>query len=197
MSRIGIFSGSFDPVHKGHMAFARSAVEKAGLDDIYFAPEIQPRRKDVVSHIARRLAMLRLATMNEPALKVLELPDKHFDVARTLPRLKKLFPNDQLYYVCGSDMIEHMPSWKLIERMLVEMGLVVGVRNDTGETKVQAMLTHLPVQPKETIVFKSPGSTISSSQIRRDISEFKKPKTIDEHVQKYIDEHWLYHAISS
>jgi len=195
MAKIGIFSGSFDPVHAGHVAFAEAALARANLDRIYFAPEIQPRRKGAITHIAHRLAMLRLALEDYSGLSVLEMPDKNFSVAKTLPRLKKRFAHDQLYFVCGSDMLEHMPQWLLVEQLLNDFGLVVGVRGNVGDSYMTELLGVLPKTPKDVCIVKSPESTLSSSAIRNQIENNQKPQGIDPNVQTYIDKNWLYHMV--
>ncbi|HEU5121705.1 MAG TPA: adenylyltransferase/cytidyltransferase family protein, partial [Candidatus Saccharimonadales bacterium] len=62
MRRIGIYSGTFDPVHYGHIAFAASAIRACNLDEVVFLPEPQPRYKAGVTDIAHRLALLTMAT---------------------------------------------------------------------------------------------------------------------------------------
>ena len=94
MSRIGVFSGSFDPVHKGHIAFALEAAKTAKLEKVYMAPEIKPRRKPGITHFAHRVAMLKLAVRSQPKLEVLELPDKYFLPQKTLAQLRQRFPGD-------------------------------------------------------------------------------------------------------
>ena len=86
--RIGIYAGAFDPVHKGHVSFALQAIELAGLDEVAFVPEPRPRNKAGVTHLSHRIAMLRLAVKGHPKLKILEVPDKQFLVATSLPRLR-------------------------------------------------------------------------------------------------------------
>lgn len=192
--RVGIFSGSFDPVHKGHIAFAKAALKSGQLDTVYFAPESHPRRKTAVTHIAHRVAMLKLALESEPNLNVLELPDKNFSVAKTVPRLKKRFPTAELYYLAGSDMLEHMPSWDLIEPMITDMGLIIGLRGSDTKSSVQKAIKSLPVPPKDLIIA-STKRMISSQNIRDQVAAYKKPSEIPEAIQSYIDEHWLYHKI--
>jgi len=197
MKRFGIFSGSFNPVHAGHVSFARAAIKHGKLDTVFFAPEIQPRRKSGVTHIAHRIAMLKLALADEPGMEVLELPDKHFSVAKTLPRLKKLFPDAELYYLAGSDMLEHMPEWRLVEVLLRDIGLLVGLRSSAAMSDVRMNIGKLPAEPKEIVIIKSPNSSVSSQKIREDIGAFRKPANISPPVQRYIDEHWLYHVIKN
>ena len=66
VKRIGIFAGTFDPVHKGHISFALQAIEAAGLDEVVFLPEPRPRHKQSVTDQSHRIAMINLAIKAYP-----------------------------------------------------------------------------------------------------------------------------------
>src|SRR3954451_17379308 len=102
--RIGIFAGSFDPIHKGHIAFALKAAESAELDEVYFLPEQRPRGKEGITHISHRLAMLELAARAHAKLGVIDLPDKQFWMSKAWPRLRQRFPGDKLFLLMGVDV---------------------------------------------------------------------------------------------
>ena len=129
MRRIGIYAGTFDPVHTGHVAFALQAMEKAKLDKLYFLPERRPRHKKGVEHFGHRVAMLQRAVKPHPKFAVLELDDVSFSIERTLPRLKREFLSDQLVFLFGSDAIQHLGNWPLAERLLASSELVIGLRS--------------------------------------------------------------------
>lgn len=196
-SRIGIFSGSFDPVHTGHIAFALQTLDAVKLDKIFFAPESKPRRKEGVAHISHRIAMLKLATRAHPGLGVLEMPDKQFTVAKTLPRLKHKFPSDKLFYVCGSDMLLHMPDWVLIQSLLSNMGLVIGTRDTYNVGKINDLLARLPVKALETHVIISQLPSISARSIREAIAEHRQTEGLLASTKDYINKQWLYSAAPS
>lgn len=196
VKRIGIISGSFDPVHKGHIAFALSAAETAELDMVYFAPEVHPRRKPQVSHIGHRLAMLRLALRPYKNLEVLDLPDRYFLPKVTLPRLLQRFPNARLVLLMGSDLFEHMASWPHVELLLPQVGLLVGARGAYDVAHVLEYSHKLPRQPLELQVIDSIERQVSSSLIRADIVAGKISQDIVESVASYAKKHWLYHDIS-
>ena len=86
--RIGIYSGTFDPVHIGHITFALQAMKTARLDQIVFLPERMPRRKQSAEHYGHRAAMLERALRPYPSMGVLELADKSFTIARTWPHCR-------------------------------------------------------------------------------------------------------------
>jgi nicotinate-nucleotide adenylyltransferase len=199
MKRIGIFSGSFDPVHAGHIAFALEAMMTAKLDAVYLAPEAQPRvsnsgRKHS-SHIAHRLTMLGLAVKAHPNLHVLELPDKQFSVSKTLPRLHQRFRIDELFLLCGSDMLEHMSSWRLVDRLRDEMGLIVAVRDVHSTQQTHELLAKLPPSKLEPVVIVSPKPNISASKIRFALAHHKPAVGLLKSTVGYIDKNWLYTSV--
>lgn len=195
MKRIGIISGSFDPIHKGHIAFALQAAEAANLDMVYFMPEVRPRRKPQVTHIAHRVAMLRLATRPYKNLAVLELPDRYFLAKTTLPKLQQKLPDCRLVLLMGTDLFEHMPSWPRVDLMLNKVGLVVGVR---GAYEVSQALEHvhnLPAQPLEFQVIDSVERHASSSAIRQAMIDDLPNDDVVPSVAAYAKKNWLYHDV--
>lgn len=197
MQRIGIFSGTFDPVHKGHISFALQAAQTAKLDKIYFAPEVKPRRKSNVSHFAHRTAMLKLAAKPHARLEVLELPDAQFLPAKTTSRLKKVFPNDKLFLVLGSDLVNDLPNWPNYQSMLEHMGLVVGVREHADTIDVLQTINSLNKPLTEIHIIESSQPRLSSRQVRRAIEAGNKHEGLLNSVQRYISENWLYCSPSS
>lgn len=197
MKRIGIYAGSFDPVHDGHIGLALAAANKAKLDEVYFLPERSHRLKRGVTHMAHRVAMLKLATEGHAKLKVLELPDRQFSVAKTLPRLNQMFPKDQLLLLIGSDLLVHMVEWPLVDRLFSRMGVVVGLRQNFSMTKASQILRQLPIGSEQTVVIKSPYAAISSAHIRNKLLANKKTKGLNSEVQNYIKANWLYASPSN
>jgi nicotinate-nucleotide adenylyltransferase len=196
MKRVGIFSGTFDPVHKGHVAFALQALEKAELDMVYFAPEVKPRRKPQVTHYAHRVAMLKLAVRPYKKLAVLELPERYFSAATTLPKLQQKFPDSRLVLLLGSDLFEHLPLWPKADRLLGSVGLVVGARGNYEVAEALARLPHLPAQPQEFHVLDSIERQTSSAAIRGDLVAGRPSGELVPSVAKYARDHWLYHDIT-
>lgn len=197
MSRIGIFSGAFDPVHAGHIAFALAALQEAKLDEVYFLVEPQPRHKSGVTHLAHRQAMIKLAIAPHPSLKLLDLPDKQFSVVKTLPRLHQRFPDDQLYFLVGSDILEHMPQWDHIGRLLEDMGLVIAFRSPAATQAAHALVSKLPVPARELHVLPSPMPSVSSRAIREAVGKGQLCEGLLPSLQPYIASHWLYVSPSS
>ncbi|HSX34942.1 MAG TPA: nicotinate-nicotinamide nucleotide adenylyltransferase [Candidatus Saccharimonadales bacterium] len=171
MARIGIFSGTFDPVHTGHIAFCLAAQKAAALDRIVLLPEAHPRHKQPHTPFAHRVAMLRLAAKGMPQLEVLELADTQFSVATTLPQLQARFAHDELYLLLGSDVVPSLAvSWPGLETLLQAMGLVIGIRAQQTPHSVQGRLQALqeafPAVPVRATTIASPHASVASSAVR-------------------------------
>ncbi|MEI6481497.1 MAG: nicotinate (nicotinamide) nucleotide adenylyltransferase [Candidatus Saccharibacteria bacterium] len=195
--RIGIFSGSFDPIHKGHIAFALSAIEQADLDAVYFAPETKPRRKLNVSHISHRVSMLDLATRSQPRLHVLNLTARYFSPKSTVSKLQQKFPDAELVLLMGSDLVEHLHTWKHVDYMLRHVELVIGVRSNSDEAIVTKLLKELPVQPLGATIIQTELSGASSSAIRLALRDGDSSPAVTASVQNYAKKNWLYHDVTN
>ncbi len=195
MTRIGIFSGTFDPVHAGHVAFALRSIETADLDTVYFIPEAMPRRKSGVTHYAHRVAMLRLALRPYQKLQVLELPDKQFSMQKTVPRLRAKFGDASLHMLVGSDVLAMLSSeeareqWPGYEQLLTQFKLVVGVRSELEQVAIQEMLVKL--QP-EGFTVETKRRHISSRSIRRAIMQGNQENDLFSSLEAYVRTNWLY-----
>lgn len=198
LTKVGIFSGTFDPVHSGHIAFALSAAQSAGLDKVYFLPESLPRRKQGVTHYAHRMAMLDIALKPFPKLAILELPDKQFSVNKTLPKLKKLLADSELFILVGSDVLDLLASdqaetkWPGHQRLLESAKLIVGVREGGDVCKYEELMS---VIQDEGIVVSTDKPHMSSRDIRRAIMQGKLDSGLLESLKKYVDMNWLYVSV--
>ena len=128
MKRVGIFPGTFDPVHNGHIAFALASAKVAGLDKVVLIPEPKPRTKKYVTDIAHRLKMLELVADKYENISVFKPDHDQFSVARTLPFFIERFPRTQLYLLVGSDVIAHLPNWPDAKKLLENMQIITAQR---------------------------------------------------------------------
>ena len=165
MKRIGLFAGTFDPVHIGHIKLALEAVRKCNLDKVYFMPERQPSRKTTETDLKERVQRLKKATKDYRSLAVLEFPEEKFSVEATLPQLQTRFPNSELFLLLGSDVASQIPRWPKVEQLLASVNLIIALRGDDKKEGIEAKLHNLRVQPKITFI-KSPHPNISSTQVR-------------------------------
>lgn len=195
--RIGVYAGTFNPVHAGHVAFALQALKAAKLDALYFLPERQPRHKKGAEHFAHRKAMLEQAATPHSKFSVLELPDVNFSVQRTLPRLQQLHPNDQLVFVFGSDVVPGLASWPYNEQLLKTAEIVIGLRSggQTGED-TKRIISSWKQKPKKVIIFNSFAPDISSGTMREALRQRQPVRGLLASVVRYSNKHWLYVSIA-
>jgi nicotinate-nucleotide adenylyltransferase len=187
MNKIGIIGGTFDPPHNGHLLIANEVYHALQLDEVWFMPnQIPPHKmgKDVAS-AHDRTEMLKLAIEKEPhfVLCLIELerqgPSYTYD---TIVQLKKKHPDTEFYFIIGSDMVEYLPKWYNITKLL-ELITFVGV------TRPGYTLS----TPYDIVKLEIPEFAVSSSLIR---DRFKSRKTthylLPEKVQDYIERNGLY-----
>lgn len=197
MKRIGIYSGTFDPVHAGHLSFALQAIQAAQLDAVYFLPERRPRSKRGVEHFGHRAAMLIRATRPHRKLHVLELEDVSFSVATTLPRLRKRFKNAQFVFLVGSDVVQYLPQWPNVNQLLQQSELLVGVRAADNITLVRESIERWHQQPQAVTIIESYAATVSSRSIREALRHRTYTPGLLRSVKKYSDRNWLYVSLAT
>jgi len=193
--RIGIYAGTFDPVHSGHIAFALQAVAAARLDKVYFIPERQPRGKSGVEHFGHRVAMLQRATQPHRNFGVLELVDVNFSVVRTLPKLEHQFTDARLVFLFGSDAVDSMPVWPNIERLLSSAELVIGLRDDHQEQALREYIAGWSLAPKALTVFTSYAPDVSSGRVREALYRRQPVRGLLRSVERYSNRNWLYVSV--
>jgi nicotinate-nucleotide adenylyltransferase len=192
LRRIGIYAGTFDPVHAGHLAFALQALAAAKLDKVYFLPERQPRGKRHVEHFGHRVSMLKRAVAPYPEFGVLELDDVKFGVARTWPRLQQRFDGRQLVFLFGSDILAGLQAWPNVDRLLDGAELVIGLRRDDDRNSLHRLVEAWPAQPKALTMFTSYAPDVSSGRVRQALAKGQPAKGLLTSVERYSNRHWLY-----
>lgn len=132
-NNIGIFPGTFDPLHEGHLAFASEAAKILNLDNIVLIPENKPRNKPRASPIIKRLAQIKTALEDRP-FSIVQLDSDRFTVNETLPELITLFSESEITLLLGSDVAVNLPRWQNVEELVQLCGIAVGMRqNDDPE----------------------------------------------------------------
>lgn len=194
--RIGIYAGTFDPVHSGHVTFALQALEAAQLDMVYFLPERRPRSKQHVEHFGHRVAMLNRALKPHPQFEVIELVDVNFSVERTLPQLQQRFEGDQLIYLFGSDVVPHLSEWPNADRLLNNAELVVGLRQQDQHDSLHKIIEGWKTQPKIVTMFASYAPNVNSGSIRQALQTRQTAEGLLTSVERYSDRNWLYVSLA-
>ncbi|HEX7633326.1 MAG TPA: hypothetical protein VF401_03300 [Candidatus Saccharimonadales bacterium] len=192
--RIGIYAGTFNPVHAGHVAFALQALKAGKLDALFFMPERQPRGKPGVEHFGHRVAMLRRASKPHSRFGVLEMPDVNFSVGRTIPRLKKQFPNSELVFLFGSDVVPSIHAWQNADQLLENYEIIAGLRGNDTEQTLKALTASWP---QKIHFVHSYAPAVSSHKIREALRRRQyDAQGLLASVRRYSDRHWLYVSLA-
>ena len=177
MKRIAVYSGSFNPLHKGHLAILEFLTRDAGFDQVYLVVTPQNPFKEASDTGPARYQAAVEAVRRHPGLKVqvedieLRMPPPQYTI-RTLDALREREPENEFTLVIGADNLETFPRWREHGRILREYGVVVFPRKGWHRGWLKARL--LKEDPSYRItLLKAPLVTISSTQIREGLSEGK------------------------
>ena len=163
MQRIGLFGGSFDPVHLGHLLVAQAACEELALNRLFFIPAAQSpfKLERQLTPAPERLQLLRLALAGRPRCEIDDHEVRRGGVSYTIDTVRdyaRRFPGAQLFYLIGADHVPKLPQWR-----------------EAGELARLAEFVVIPRPGEATAVFPAPfrGRSltgfplgVSSSQIR-------------------------------
>ena len=168
MKKVGIYSGSFNPIHHGHVMLANYLVEFSDLDELWFvvSPQNPLKQKDELLDDDERLKMVQLAVGDDPRFHVsdieMHLPTPSYTI-NTLTALSDQYPDCQFVFICGMDSLQNLHRWREYQKILDNYELLVFPREgyDGGE---------LVAHPSVTIL-KTPILEISSTFIRQCVKE--------------------------
>ncbi|HEY1085568.1 MAG TPA: adenylyltransferase/cytidyltransferase family protein [Candidatus Saccharimonadales bacterium] len=169
MRRIGIYAGTFDPPHDGHVAFAKASLHEAQLAEVIFMPEKIPRYKQNVSIYSERHKQIKSKISDIKGLSLLESPLETFDSASAIPWLTDLYPEDSFTFLFGSDIVANMKTWNDIHLMFKNTSLVIGLRDGQEKETIITELTQLQKMSGVEFHFdliKTDYSHLSSSMFR-------------------------------
>jgi nicotinate-nucleotide adenylyltransferase len=131
MKKIGLFGGTFDPVHNGHLAVGRAALRQLGLDTLYFIPaSLPPHKSDqLITPFSHRAAMLRLAVQGEPRFVVSDIEGLRSGPSYTIDTLlqfrQNLGPEADFFFIIGLDAFADITTWKKYRELLNRTSFVV------------------------------------------------------------------------
>jgi len=194
--RVGVLGGTFDPIHEGHIAAAKAAVECARLDRVIFVPTGQPpHRPPAATGPEHRLEMTRLAIAGDRRFDVsdveLRRPGASF-TSDTLRELRELYPSDELFLILGWDAAKLFTTWHEPDKVRALATIVLVARPGSGSPQ-PADLEASGLEGDGVIVCLEHTPDISASAIRQDIKH-GRPITgkVPPAVEQYIAAHDLY-----
>ena len=185
MKKIGLFFGTYNPVHVGHMVIANYMVEFTDMDEVWMVvtPQNPFKQKDSILKDYDRLHLMQLAIGDDPRLKAsnieFDLPQPNYTVD-TLVYLREKFPENNFALIMGADNLKHFHKWKNHEVILENHELYVYPRinsNEGGDLKYHYKVNYI----------EAPVMKISSSFIRKAIKDGRNvehfmPSKVSEHV---------------
>lgn len=188
--KIGVFGGTFNPVHKGHVAVAGFFADALSLDRLYVIPtNVSPLKSAVSASAQDRIAMLRIAFADRPDITVSDMELRREGTSYTcdtVRELRAMHPKAKLYYLIGDDWISGFHRWKDYEYILDNVRLVIADRGGSGLTELlREFRRSTGIRP---IVLKNPVVVAASSDFRVSHDGSMLP----EGVYEYIKERNLY-----
>ena len=193
--KVGIFGGSFDPIHKGHIACAKAAFEHLGLDEIYFVPaNISPfkseKGKSTFSSYDR-LEMIKIAISNHNGFKVSDFELEKSGISytsETLAHFKKAYDekgiNAQFYLIIGSDLISELPLWKNASRIARDARIICVTRPGVDIFDVPQEVVEAGFKVD---IVKAKSVDVSSSEVKEFIERGECDRTLlDDGVFDYL-----------
>lgn len=190
MKKVGIYSGSFNPIHHGHVMLANYLVEFSDLDELWFvvSPQNPLKEKAELLDDAKRLKMVQLAVGDDPRFHVSDI-EMHLSrpsyTINTLSALSKQHPDCQFVFICGMDSLQNLNRWYQYQSILDNYELLVFPREgyDGGQ-----LIDH----PSVTVL-KTPILEISSTFIRQCVKEGRDVRHfMPEKAFQYLQENGFY-----
>ena len=187
---IGIFGGSFNPIHVGHIALAQAVLEQCGLDEVWLmvSPQNPLKQEADLLDDHLRLALTQKALEGVEGVRACDyefcLPTPSYTI-NTLTALSEQYPDCEFVFICGMDSLQNLKNWREYQKILDNYELLVFPREgyDGGE------LANYP----SVNILKTPVLEISSTFIRHSIKEGRDVRHfVPEKVFQYIQEHHFY-----
>ena len=195
--RLGVFGGTFDPPHIGHLAVAEEARDRLGLDRVLFVPAREPPHKPVgaASPPLARLALVRAAVAGHPAFAVSEL-ELHRSgpsyTADTLAEIGRSQPDAELFCLIGGDTAVQLHTWHDLPRLHALATFVALLRPGWPRDRIEAWRAGQPPALR-LVVLEVPGLDISASGLRERVAGGRSIRyLVPDGVRRVIAEQGLY-----
>ena len=199
--RIGVFGGTFDPIHFGHLTVARSVQSTLDLAKVVFVPAGQPwlKAEMLVSPATDRVEMVRLAIRRQKAFELCTIeadkpgPSYTVDTVETLQ--KQSGPEAELFFLLGSDALVDLPKWKEPQRLVQLCRLAAFARPGWKLPDLRALEKTVPGVADRAVFVEVPQVDISATEIRRRRGEGRPiRRMVPRAVEEYILRHRLYES---
>ena len=199
--KIGIYGGTFNPIHTGHIHAAKQAMEILGLQKLLMIPDRIAPHKEIPSGSPtpqQRLEMLRLAVEGEPGIEVSDMELKREGKSYTyltVEALREEYPDAELFLLMGTDMFLSFHTWMNPERITAQATLAIMYRGEKGEAaKIEARKAEMEAEGVRVALVRNDTINISSTQLRRLIAFRCASEFLPRGVEDYIRRNGLYDA---
>ena len=197
--KIGILGGTFDPIHRGHLAIAEEASTRLELAEVYFVPAALPPLKEGnnILPAGQRVEMVRLAITGHPHLKLstveIDRPGISYTVD-TLVQLKDIFgPENDLFFIIGIDSLAQLPRWREPLRIIQMCRLVAFPRPGYQIPDLNLLEAAIPGIMERVTLLDKPLMDISATEIRERVLQGRSiTDLVPGPVAEYIKKHKLY-----
>lgn len=197
MTKIGLFGGTFNPPHIGHMILADTAAENLALDRVYFVPVADPPHKVGMPRAAveDRVNMVEISIADNPRFALsrvdIDRPGPHY-AADMVKIFQQQHPDAELYFLMGSDSLRDLLTWHRPAELL-DMCYVVVMSRPVNPPDMDILFAELPALRDRLISISSPEIEISSTNIVARIRSGKSVRyRMQDEVLDYVREHELY-----
>lgn len=199
--KIGVFGGTFNPIHYGHLMIAENACEQFDLEKVIFMPTGHTPHKAFMGEdmSVHRCEMVRLAIRNNPRFDISyrEVQSQGVNYTyETLAQMNTEFPNNRFYFILGADSLFDFHLWRHPERICREAVILAAVRDELNEEKVDQQIQKLrETYSGEIYRLNTPNFNVSSKSIRERICRGQTIRyMIPDEVASYIDHRKLYRS---
>lgn len=196
--RVGLFGGTFDPPHLGHLILASEAQSQLELTRLLWTvtPDPPHKQDQSITPLEHRLAMVKLAIEDNPAFEIstieLNRPGPHYTID-TIKLLAEQNPDAEIVPIIGGDSLNDLPTWHKPKEILYAAHWVGVMRRPGEETNLQELEHELPGISSKIHYVEAPLLEIASSQIRNRVATGKPFRYyLSEPVYEYIEKHHLY-----
>jgi nicotinate-nucleotide adenylyltransferase len=201
--RIGVFGGTFDPIHVGHLIIAEQCREQAQLDRVLFVPSARPPHKlgQPLTPFDRRAEMIRLAIAGNPVFAVEDLEKDRPGPSYTADTLAELHRRDataELHLILGADCLPDLPTWHEPARIVAQAKLLVVARPgwpSWDAEQLRSALKLAPDMPVQQQTIAVPLLEIASRDLRQRVADGHSIRYfVSNAVAAYVAEKNLYRA---
>ena len=197
-TKIGLFGGTFDPPHIGHLILASEAVYQLKLSRLLWmlAPDPPHKLEQPITPLQHRLEMLKRAIEGNPSFEISHLeidrPGPHYTID-TVRQLSQLEPNADIVLLLGGDSLRDLPTWRLYTDLVAEVYKIGVMRRPGDPFDMPALEAEIPGLTEKVVFINAPLQDLASRELRRRVASREVYRCyVLPTVSEYIEANRLY-----